>query len=58
MAKAKKGLNFETVGWEEHAQQMLVLSKNLEKKYAIAFTAAVAKSLNRDTRSGRSRYSK
>ena len=47
MAKAKKGLDFETVGWEEHAQQMLVLSNNLEKKYAIAFTAAVAKSLNR-----------
>ena len=47
MAKAKKGLDFETVGWEEHAQQMLVLSKNLEKKYAIAFTAAVSKSLNR-----------
>lgn len=42
---AKDGMNFETRGFEEAAQRMLGLAESLDKKYAVAFTAAVAKKL-------------
>lgn len=44
---AKDELEFETLGWEEHAHQMLILAKNLDKKYALAYTAAIAKELKK-----------
>lgn len=47
MAKKEAGLNFNTVGWQEASHQVHVIAENVEKKYALAFTASVAKELQR-----------